>query len=50
MAKDLVCGMDVPEDTPHRAEHHGKTYYFCCETCKVNFLKDPDEYTKNQPG
>ena len=48
MAKDVVCGMDIPEDTPHRTEHGGKTYYFCCEACKVKFEEDPDGYAEEE--
>lgn len=47
MAKDVVCGMEVSEDTAHKTEHSGRTYYFCCEACKVSFEKNPDEYTKD---
>jgi len=25
-------------------EHEGKTYYFCCESCKDKFVKDPAKY------
>jgi YHS domain-containing protein len=25
-------------------EYDGKTYYFCCESCKEAFLKDPHKY------
>ncbi|MBI5527278.1 MAG: YHS domain-containing protein [Deltaproteobacteria bacterium] len=27
------------------AEYDGKTYYFCCPSCKGEFLKDPGKYT-----
>jgi Cu+-exporting ATPase len=43
--KDLVCGMTVdPHKTQHRAEHAGRTYYFCCNGCKTKFLADPEKY------
>jgi len=48
MPKDPVCSMDVSEDTALKSEHGGKTYYFCCEACKVNFDKNPDEYLKEE--
>jgi YHS domain-containing protein len=48
LAKDPVCGMDVSEETTLKTEHSGKTYYFCCETCKTSFEKTPDEYTKEE--
>ncbi len=44
-AKDPVCGMDVdPHKTPHRAEHAGRTYYFCAAGCRTKFLADPERY------
>ena len=33
MAKDPVCGMTVDEKTAIRAEHQGKTHYFCAAGC-----------------
>ena len=38
MAKDPVCGMYV-EEGPHalKATRYGTTYYFCSETCLVQF-------------
>ena len=38
---DPVCGMTVDEDSEHRAEHQGKTYYFCCEHCATKFSESP---------
>ena len=28
----------------HRAEHAGRTYYFCCGGCRERFLAAPDRY------
>jgi len=43
--KDPVCGMDVdPHRTPHRAEHAGRTYYFCAARCRAKFLAEPERY------
>jgi Cu+-exporting ATPase len=42
--RDPVCGMSVSETSPHRAEHAGKTYYFCCAGCRTKFSADPDKY------
>ncbi|MEM3380623.1 MAG: heavy metal translocating P-type ATPase [Candidatus Bathyarchaeia archaeon] len=40
MAKDPVCGMYVDEKTSRlRADVHGRTYYFCSESCLRTFLK-----------
>lgn len=45
MAKDVVCGMEVDENTAqYKAEHEGKTYYFCSPGCKAEFEKNPDKY------
>ena len=49
-ARDLVCGMDVDISASGvlKAEYQGKTYYFCCAPCKVDFDKDPEKYLKQQ--
>jgi Cu+-exporting ATPase len=44
VAKDPVCGMTVTTDTPHRAEHQGRTYYFCSAGCRAKFEADPARY------
>ncbi len=43
-AKDPVCGMTVKADSPHRLEHRGTTYLFCCAGCREKFRADPDKY------
>ena len=43
--RDPVCGMTVAvEGARHRAEHAGRTYYFCCGGCRERFLAAPDQY------
>jgi len=43
--RDPVCGMTViVEGARHRAEHAGRTYYFCCGGCRERFLAAPDSY------
>ena len=43
--KDPVCGMSVdPHTAKHRAEHGGRTYYFCAAGCRTKFLADPARY------
>ncbi|OJA06030.1 heavy metal translocating P-type ATPase [Halomonas sp. QHL1] len=43
--KDPVCGMDVdPHASRHRANHAGKTWYFCSEKCQDKFVAKPDAY------
>jgi len=45
MAKDLVCGMDVDENTAkYRTEYKGKSYYFCSPVCKSKFDTDPQAF------
>ena len=46
-AVDPVCGMTVdPGKTPHRAEHGGRTWYFCCAGCRGKFLADPARFAE----
>ena len=45
IAIDPVCGMEVDtEQTEHRAEHDGRTYYFCSRGCMLDFLDEPGRY------
>lgn len=45
MAKDPVCGMDVdPATAKQKAEHQGKTYYFCSLGCKKSFEANPARF------
>jgi P-type Cu+ transporter len=45
MTRDPVCGMTVdPERAPAKAEHAGKSYYFCCARCGEKFRADPEKY------
>ena len=49
-ARDPVCSMAVVSSTAkHRAEHGGKTYYFCSQGCQSKFLADPRRYL-NRPA
>jgi xanthine dehydrogenase accessory factor len=44
-ARDPVCGMEVAiPGARHRAEHAGRTYYFCCGGCREKFVTAPDRY------
>jgi YHS domain-containing protein len=47
---DPVCGMDVEESSPWKAEHQGTTYRFCSEHCRKRFLAAPNEFTTNRNG
>ena len=44
--KDPVCGMDVDPKAPKaiQAQYHGKTYTFCSEKCKRDFVATPEKY------
>ena len=45
LVKDPVCGMKVdPSKTEYQAEHHGTTYYFCCDGCQSMFEAAPEKY------
>ncbi len=45
LEKDPVCGMSVdPHRAKHKAEHGGRTFYFCCAGCRTKFLADPARY------
>ena len=49
MAKDPVCGMNVDEKTAKfKSDYMGKTYYFCNQSCKVTFDKNPTKYAAGQ--
>jgi len=42
---DPVCGMTVAVATArHRAEHAGRSFYFCNPRCREKFLADPQRY------
>jgi len=47
MAKDPICGMNVDEKTAKlKSDYKDKTYYFCSQTCKTTFDKNPAKYAK----
>ena len=51
MAKDPICGMSVDEKTAKfKSDYKGKTYYFCNQTCKTTFDKNPAKYTGGSSG
>ena len=44
-AKDPVCGMIVDvASAKYKAEHDGKTYYFCSGRCREKFVAEPAGY------
>lgn len=47
MQTDPVCGMKVDEATAEATtEHNGKEFYFCSDTCKQKFERNPDQYAR----
>ncbi len=45
LAKDPVCGMSVDEKTSKlKSEYKGRTYYFCSQSDKATFDKNPTKY------
>jgi P-type Cu+ transporter len=50
-AKDPVCGMTVdPATARHRADHAGRTHYFCSAGCRAKFVADPAKYLASAPA
>jgi Cu+-exporting ATPase len=44
-ATDPVCGMAVdPATARASAAYKGRTYYFCCPSCKARFEAEPERY------
>jgi len=49
-ARDPVCGMTVdPARAKHRAEHAGRSYFFCSAKCREKFTADPVRYIVSPP-
>jgi membrane fusion protein, copper/silver efflux system len=50
MVKDPVCGMDLDPKDPaiaaRKVDYDGKSYYFCSDECKRDFLQNPTAYVK----
>jgi len=44
MTKDIVCNMDIDEKNSIKEEHNNQKYYFCSESCRNQFIKDPEKY------
>ena len=51
MERDPVCGMQVdPASARAKAEHAGRTYFFCCVGCAKKFEAAPEQYLKPRPA
>jgi len=49
--KDPVCGMAVDPAQPRgKAEHAGRTYYFCSPACMHKFVSSPAAYLAGAPA
>ena len=49
-ARDPVCGMAVdPGTATHRAEHAGRSYFFCSARCREKFIAAPARYLAASP-
>lgn len=46
---DPVCGGEVREDTPWKADYQGKEYFFCSRSCRDKFTADPEEALSHPP-
>jgi len=42
---DLVCGMELSQETKLTANYKNKIYYFCSENCQEHFQNDPEKYS-----
>jgi uncharacterized protein len=46
---DPVCGMRLDRSKAVRAQHAGRTYFFCSEHCREQFESEPDGYARGEP-
>jgi len=44
MKKDIVCNMDVKDDTKYTTLHAGQKLYFCSNECRQDFIRQPEKY------
>lgn len=43
--RDPVCNMEINEQSAAgRSQYQGQTYYFCTESCKEEFDRNPEQY------
>jgi P-type Cu+ transporter len=50
-AVDPVCGMAVdPLTGVQKLKHNGHTYYFCADSCRTKFAKEPGRYLTPGPA
>ena len=46
--KDVVCGMEISDDSAYRYQHGGKIFYFCSQHCLDEFKKNPEQYLNKE--
>ena len=46
--KDVVCGMEVPNDSQYHHQYGGKLFLFCSEHCLHKFIKTPEQYLNKE--
>ncbi len=51
VALDPVCGMSVDRaSAPAQAKVNGRTYYFCANGCREEFLAAPEKFLNRMAG
>ncbi len=45
-AIDPVCGMAVDDESSPSLERNGVTWFFCGDSCRDAFQRDPDQYVQ----
>lgn len=50
MKKDIVCGMEVSENSPFRIDFERKSYFFCSKGCQHKFSAHPENYLHQERG
>jgi len=43
---DLVCGMEISQNSSLSYTYQGKTYHFCSKNCLQHFKDDPEKYAE----
>ena len=46
--KDVVCGMEVPNDSQYHHQYGGKLFLFCSEHCLHKFIETPEQYLNKE--
>ena len=46
--KDIVCGMEVPNDSQYHHQYGAKLFLFCSEHCLHKFIETPEQYLNKE--